>query len=302
MSLTRDNKTNPLLAPYSEEMLQAIRAALGIPVPGYGYLGRDLSKYMTMDELADKVEAGDFRGIGIGDYWPGSLTGTYHDYADDVDKTLTNAVVIHEIAAINPYINYGDTALTKNHLLMVSRDCLPNTAKWRSAADAWYDETQTNPFRGSHLYQTLNASDGIISLVEQTDIGKHIYTGPNGAGMRFMGEVKAKGATEATTWEWIDRGKLFLPTEREIWDQDVWSEHTWGGGGNCLQWPIFAGSRRHIMKGLGNGGSRYGYWSSSSMAGSAVGACFAFGNGTANNAGAAYALGVPLCYIFAKEE
>ena len=265
-------------------------------VNNYEYIGRDLSQMFTAAELHQKVSAGDFSGIQNGDYWPITLNGTVKDYATGETKTMSNAVFKLE-ANIQVYKQYGDTAVP-NHIVFCSRELLPWTVNMRSSDTTWYSVSETNPWRGSHLFQTLNAPDGVLPLVEATDIGAHLYAGPNGGGMRFLLETKAAGATAATGWGWGDRGKLFLPTEREVWGQDVWSERGWGGGA-AVQWPVFAGSLRHIIKGLGNGGSRNHWWCQSSTAGSAENCANVGNDGYPNHDGAATAgRGAPICFLF----
>ncbi len=251
--------------------------------------GMDLSRVMTAAELHGQITAGDYSNIHMGDYWPITLNGSFKDYATGETKTFSNAVVNLEFMP-NFYATHGDTAIG-NHCLVCSRDCLPIALQMRSANDTWFDESQTNPFLGSHLYQTLNAPDGIIALVEQTELGQYI------GNMRFRWERKPKGATTATSWAWGDRGKLFLPTEREVWGQDVWSEHGFGGGGAALQWSIFTGSYQHIIKRLGDGGARCHYWNASSVANSEVEFCDITDSGFANAHVATTALAVPLCWI-----
>lgn len=264
----------------------------------YAYEGRDLSTiFASAQELRNAVAAGDFSRIHIGDYWPVTLNGNYTDCGENTTKTLSNAAVKLEVAGINTYMQYGDTPVDVPHILFCSRDCLPNTTKWRSADTTWYKSGETNPWRGSAVYSTLNV--GILQLLSATDIGKHIYGGPNGNGMRFLGEVKAANATNATSWEWFDRGKLFLPMEREVWGAGIWSELTYGGGGLAMQWPIFAGSWRHVIKGLGDGGSRYAWWLGSSYAGRASHACVVRTSGNADSWAASNLRAVPLCFLLA---
>lgn len=284
------------LQPAQQQLARANIGAQASLVHNYTYDGQDLSQLFTAAELHQKVSSGDFSGIQNGDYWPITLTGSFKDYASGQTKTLNNVVFKLE-ANINVYTNYGDTPVA-NHILFCSRDLIPLTLQMRSGDTTWYDDSQTNPWLGSALYQTLNASDGLQALVAATGIGAHMYAGPNDGGMRFLLESKATGATAAVSWGWGDRGKLFLPTEREVWGQDIWSEHTWGGGA-AVQWPVFAGSLKHIIKGLGNGGSRYYWWCQSSYAGSA--AAFA----AVNRTGSPYSpraattwLSAPLCFLF----
>lgn len=262
----------------------------------YAYEGRDLSTiFASAQEFRNAVAAGDFSRIHVGDYWPVTLTGNYTDCGESATKSLSNAAVKLEVAGINTYMNYGDTPVNVPHVLFCSRDCLPNTTKWRKADTTWYNTSETNPWRGSAVFATLNV--GILPILAATDIGAFIYGGPNGNGMRFLGETKAASATTASTWSWLDRGKLFLPHEREIWGQQVWSENY--DAGLAQQWPIFAGGTRHVVKGLGDGGSRCSWWLGSSNAGHASRACGVSGYGIANNwtAGTLYA--VPLCFLLA---
>ena len=276
----------------------ALATAHNIAPHNYLYAGRDLSTIFTAAQLHAAVSAGDFSNIRVGDYWPITLTGTYYDYAESANKTLSSAVVNLEVAGIDTYLQYGDTAVP-HHLVMISRDCLPNTMKMRSADATWYNTSATNPWLGSAAYETFNnTTNGILALVAATALGAYIYAGANDKGMRFLGETKAAEATAATGWGWLDRGKLWLPTEREVWGQDVWSEHSWGGG-VPIQAPIFAGSLRHIIKGLGNGGSRYYWWCSSSLSGTAAHFCTVRHDGLADLAGAGDASGVPLCFLLA---
>lgn len=296
----RTIKGNPSTASADPQdmTVEATRNLLGIPAHNYEYTGRDLSTIFTAAQLHAAVAAGDFTNIRVGDYWPITLNGTIYDYAGAAEKTLSNAIIKLEVAGVNFYRQYGDTAVP-NHLLFCSRDLLPWTLMFRSENTTWYDTAATNPWLGSHLYQTLNnPSNGLLPLVAATDIGAYIYAGPNGNGMRFLGETKGPTATTATGWAWADRGKLFLPSEREVWGGDTWSEHSYGGG-LALQWPIFAGTMRHIIKGLGNGGSRYYWWCCSSIAGSSGGICYVTYHGYPHYNSATFAwVGAPVCFLF----
>lgn len=223
------------------------------------------------------------------------------DCLDYFERTCNNAVVNLEVAGINNYWRYGDsgdlTGNNKPHITFVSRDCLPFTMRLRKANAVWENTEETNPWRGSALFKTLNDPDyGVVKLIAATDVGAYMYAGPNGGGMRAMMEVKASGATTASSCAWADRGKLFLPFESEIWGHTIW-----GGTGYTmacgLQPPIFAGTRRHISKGIGNGASRYHWWTASSYSGSAPGFCNVGNYGIPDYNAAVYAIGAPVCFV-----
>lgn len=215
-----------------------------------------------------------------------------------VEKTLSNAIMKMEVAAINPYLNHGDTEFSAQHVLLCSRDCLPPALQYRSANSVWYDETQTNPWRGSALWRTLNDPDnGIIKLVEASALGSIIFGGPNSKGMRAMLPTMAAGAGSPSNWAWTDRGKLFLPTEREVYGAAAWGNAGGYDAGNLYnQWPIFAGSSRHIIKGAGNGGGRSAWWLEAAT--SATHFASVSGNGYASSNTAAYTnIRAPLCFL-----
>ena len=269
------------------------------PITG-SYNGRNLKTYFgTAANLKEAYDAGDFSHIATGDYWPLLISGTFKDYAANETKTI-NETFMMEVAGINHYWRYGDSGsgINQNHLPMISRDTIPFYLQYRAEASTWYDETTQNPWTGSHLFQTLNnPTDGLVALVLASELGSLIYKGPNNNGMRTLAETKAKGATATTGWAWKDRGILFLPTEKEYWGNETWAEHGYGGA-NALQFELFAGSRKHLSKGLGNGGSRANYWSESSHAGSATRACFVGSNGYPSNSSAAGAwISAPLCFL-----
>ena len=223
------------------------------------------------------------------------------DCLDYFERTLNNAVVNLEVAGINNYWRYGDSGdLTGNkpHITFISRDCLPLTIRMRKAVSVWESTGETNPWRGSALFKTLNDPDhGVVKLVAATDIGAYMYAGPNGGGMRAMMETKAAGATTATSWGWAGRGKLFLPFESEVWGHGVWGDSAGYVFGVNLQIPIFVGAMRHISKGYGNGGSRVSWWVASSVSGNATHFCFFANTGYPNSVSAVFANAVPVCFV-----
>ena len=129
------------------------------------------------------------------------------------DRTFSDTVFKMEVAGINPFFNYGDTALAVAHLLFCSADLIAQTVRMRAGNGLWQDAAAANPWLGSALFATLNnASYGLLPLLAASDIGAYLYGGPNGKGMRCLAELKGSGVAAATGMSWIDRGKLFLPT------------------------------------------------------------------------------------------
>ena len=273
------------------------------------YNGRNLKEvFGTAANFAAAVFGGDFSKIEDGDYWPLELSGTIHDYslASDYSKSINTTMKIEVM--INPYWKYGDSGKIADgypHLLMCSRDLLPWALKYRADNSTWYNsannpDSTKNPWLGSALYETLNnTTDGLLKLVLQSELGDYVHLGPNSKGMRSLMETKAAAATSATGWAWYNRGVLFLPTEKEVWGNHTFSLGEGSAQGAALQWPLFVGNRRHIVKGLGEGGSRSHWWCESSHEGHAADFCYVNGSGYPNANGAGGATGVPVCFLLA---
>ena len=153
----------------------------------------------------------------------------------------------------------------------------------------------TCPWTGSALYRTFNDPEhGILPLIQAADakLFAHIYTGPNGAGMRYAGEIRSK--TNQQDVVWTDRGILFLPTEDEIWGRQLYATGfpAWC---NQQQWPIYMGGRRHFAKGAGNAASRSYVWCASSANVTNFAYVGDYGYGASNNAG--YAFAAAPCFL-----
>lgn len=212
-------------------------------------------------------------------------------------RTLSNAVVNLEVAGINLYYNHGDTALAVPHILFCPRDCLPVSCRMRKTDAIWHSEATTSPWLGSAMYATLNdVTYGLLPLIAATDIGAYIYAGPNSAGMRTMLPDMATGVSTPTGWAWRDRGKLFIPMEKEVWGTAVWASHA-NHQALSVQWPIFIGTLRHIVKGAGNAGSRTNWWCATAT--SATYFAYVSGDGRPNIHGAADAYNVAFCFLVA---
>ena len=275
----------------------------------HSYDGRNLKEvFGTAADFAAAVYSGDFSKIEDGDYWPLALSGTVHDYSlsSDYSKSINTTMKLEVM--INPYHKYGDSGKIADgvpHLLMCSRDLLPWTLKMRADNSTWYNsannpDSTKNPWLGSALYETLNnTSDGLLKLVLASELGDYVHLGPNSKGMRSLMESKAVSVTSATGWAWYNRGVLFLPTEKEVWGNATFSLGTGSAQGAALQWPLFVGSRKHIVKGLGEGGSRSTWWCESSREGTATHFTFVSYYGNPSNAGAGDSSGVPLCFLIA---
>jgi len=259
--------------------------------------------------LHARCAAGNFAGIHPFDYW----------YEATSAATIAGTSVPAQnrkcvIAGINLYKGTGDTELTDNHLVI-----------WAGLSDMNVTFNDVNSNNGS----TYNASPvlaskawAVLNGVNNVGTNKTGSVGynANGAGflqtfsstlqgymknMRcFMGERYSSTAavTNDTGQNWKDRGKLFLPSEIEVYGCMIHSNNTaqtYGnqeGYGPYCHWPIFksAGTNGRLREG------RASWWLGSVVGGSSSGVCYVSGDGGANGFDATSTwIRLPLCFILA---
>lgn len=216
---------------------------------------------LTWAQIEEKRAAGDLEGFNIGDY---------------KDITLSTGEQLRmELAGINTYKGYPSN--NNDRLYFISRDCLETLYPVNDT------NTNTGGFPASKLKTILNTT--IFNTLPE-DLRAVIKAD------KRLGSIKGN-------WGWKDDQKLWLPSELEVWGHNTWSEVGYGNG-NGIQFPIFAGSLRHICKGQGKGsaerGSRVGWWCSSPYASNTTHFCSVYSTGYANNDVASTAQGVPVCF------
>ena len=231
--------------------------------------------------LRERIAQGNFADLYIGDYKIITLT--------------TGETVVMEIAGIDQYYNCGDTVIG-HHVDFISRDCLASTERMNATNTNNGTADEKHPWLASKLYQTLNdESTGVYSTLP-TDLKSYIITKRALLEERYSSD----GAVSADTGcSWANAGKLWLPTEVEVFGHYTRSEPGYGtgGGGYNLQYPIFYGGAKHIIKGNGNGGARCTWWELSTFQMNAMQFCNVSSSGTANATNASNtSLHTPLCF------
>lgn len=98
--------------------------------------------------------------------------------------------------------------------------------------------------------------------------------------------------------DWQDIGKLWIPSEIEVYGHSVWADNPLD---NCgfVQYPIFNCNMRYVKR-MGDGGGRKAWWLISACADSTSHFCYVSYNGLANYHIASYTLmGLPVCFRIA---
>ena len=217
-------------------------------------------------ELKHKIRSHDYAGLAVGDYKPITLS--------------TGETLLMELAGINTYVGYGDEPLGA-HLDFISRDCL--TQRYR------YNSTDTNS--GGYICSELN-------MFLQTKLLPQLPAEVQDVIVSKRGLVETKLEAYATNWNWQELGKLWLPSEIELWGFPTFCERPWGQGLG-VQYPIFQGSTLHKIKRLGIGGDRWNWWILNTAHGDKARFCHGgrFGLPYRNPATKEY--GVPICFRIA---
>ena len=243
--------------------------------------GKELTE--SWPELQTRIRAGNTQGIHIGDYKTITLT--------------TGEVVVMEVSGIDHYYKCGYPTMIGHHVDFISRDCLAGTKLFNDTDTNNGTAAEPNPWRASKLFQTLNDEVTGVFATLPAELKPLIIPKTALLERRYS----AAGTLDASIgWDWNNMGKLWLPTEVEVFGNTFWSDGDagWTGGGGCnLQYPIFYGGAKHIIKGAGNGGPRCHWWEASARRQSSSDVCLVGGDGNAyvyvDTLGCIY---VPLCF------
>ena len=224
------------------------------------FRGHDLLNYFTdLDALQNAVSSGNFSKIYIGDY---------------VEKTITYSgtqyTTKYRVAGINTFKNYGDTALTRNHIVLIPDllfDAQMNTSN-----------TTSGGYVGSRMYTTvlpalLTALAGSSSTPFYGKIISHRELFPNAE----------------NDWAWYDNS-LCLLSEMEAYGSRIFASYGHSIG-FYAQMPLFKLNPDYISK-----FNRHDVWLRSVP--SSVNFCLAHFNGYATNPYASYSGGVRPRFLF----
>ena len=99
--------------------------------------------------------------------------------------------------------------------------------------------------------------------------------------------------SDENDWGWVNIGKLWFPTEAEVYGCPVWGSKGGYGLGGSIQYPLFMGNMRRLKK---RNGSRYSWWLLSPYPGTADW-CNVHNNGAAGyNVASNVWIATPVCF------
>ena len=292
---------------------------LGIDFDRY-YEGQDLTVKWAAEIAASpyngdpwawiraRIRAGNFLGIHTKDYIP--------------FKTANNVSLKAEIAGINTYTNYGDTAVGK-HIDFICRELWPtlhviNKVNYNNGVPAFTPEggteiaAQEYPWLACDLYHYINSLSGYVPneaklnpamvAVDYTEDGIYFQLPDTLKAvivekrMLLPKRYSASGLlNDDNGWGWTNIGKLWLPTEWEVYGGPVWgTKDGYGLGGSAVQYPIFAHNMNRLKY---RSGSRAAWWLLSTSSGNSTTWCYVNYYGNASYNSASYAnIAAPVCF------
>ena len=99
--------------------------------------------------------------------------------------------------------------------------------------------------------------------------------------------------SDENSWNWANLGKLWFPTEVEVYGRPVWGSKSGYGLVGSIQYPLFMGNMRQLKK---RNGSRYAWWLLSPLA-DTTSWCYVSSAGSASYSSASDGwVAAPVCF------
>ena len=247
-----------------------------------------------------RIQAANYTGLHIGDYIPFVAGGN---------------VIKAEIGGIDTYYNYGDTAVP-HHIDFISRDCWPDAHVFNKVNYNNGTSVSPHPWLASDLYAWLN---GLAMQVPNSTTADPTMVDVDYSATGVYNKLPAELKTvivqkrailpsrytagslliDDNSWAWADMGKLWVPSEIEVYGCEHWGSKNGYSSGGFQQYPIFATNMKRV-KGAGDGGARATWWLLSAFGGSSTSFAFVsyYGLGNASSASST-TIRAPLCFRIA---
>ena len=220
-----------------------------------------------------RITADNLNDLYVGDYIP---------------ITVNNHIVKMQIAGINTYYKTLNPMLGR-HIDFISIDCYPESVKWNTTNYNNGNAQTAFPYLASNLYSYLNTTlYGYLPQEVKNVITSKVTT----LEQRYSGGGQL---TESTSWGSTNIGKLWVPTEYEVFGSAIWGTLRWSAG-QSIQYPIFKDSYRYIIKGIGNGGDRSCWWTACASSGYSTQVCYVDAFGQSYIYFASHDMYVPVCF------
>lgn len=236
--------------------------------------------------LHDRVAAQDYTGLRVGDWFDVPLAAAAN--------TITQSSVRYVIAAFDHYYNCSDQAIP-HHVVcvpaapvsMAGSSYVTNGSyiMWNTTATNQGTSAEPNPYLNSnlHAWEIDEYLDKLPSTLQSLLLNH-----------RSLAESRysASGNLNASTgWAWKSLGKIWSPSEMEVYGCIVWGTPSWSQGMDS-QFPYFRETKNRIARG------RVHWWLRVVSGVSASHVCRVSGDGANDYASATYTWVRPLpCFL-----
>lgn len=229
------------------------------------------------DALHKRVQAANFSGMRVGDY---------------IDVPLVSASAITGqqsvrflLAHFDPYYQCGDSAKGHHIAFIASAPVAVAKTVTGVANDSYLMWNTANTNQGTadvknpYLNSNLKAWEKLFEACLPEGLTKYLLT------QRVLLEERysASGAlSDSNSWSWQDIGKVWSPSEMEVYGCPVWGTKGYSVGFDC-QFDLFRDTAHRLN------GTRYPWWLRSVVGGSSSYVCYVYGYGYAYYSSATHA-------------
>lgn len=238
--------------------------------------------------IKDRINNANYEGLRVCDYIPFTTE----------DSNGTQYTLNAQIAGIDTYYRTNYPTITGHHIDFISKELYPSrtwtvgtttyTTVWNETNNNNGTSEEQSPWKASYLCSLLN--DVMFYYLPETLQDKIIDKD-------WLLEYRYSSSgtlTDSNSWGWGTLGKLWLPTETEVYGTCVWGTVGYSVG-TSIQYPVFA--NRSKMKLVNDVcGS---WWLMTPHSGSSIYACSVNNSGGgAATTNTAYSGGlyIPLCF------
>ena len=232
-------------------------------------LAGEIGSGTVYDDLHKRIAAANFAGLRVGDYL-------------DVPLVSASAVAAQQsvrflLAHIDPYLYCGDNS--KGHHIAFVASAPVAVAKTVAgvANDSFLMWNTTNTNQGTaetknpYLNSNLKAWEKLFEACLPEGLTKYLLT------QRVLLEERysASGAlSDSNSWSWQDIGKVWSPSEMEVYGCPVWGTKGYSVGFDC-QFDLFRDTAHRLN------GTRCSWWLRSVVGGSSSYVCYVSSCGSA---------------------
>ena len=241
--------------------------------------------------------AGNYAGMHVNDYIPITCSNGY--------------VLKAQIAGINTYTGYADQQVG-NHIDFICKELWNNLHAMNKVNYNNGNANSPSPFLASDLNYWLNSMSGTVpnstsnpSVTTEVDYTTDgvLYYLPDKLKNQIITKrillpsryTAGSVLTADNSWAWQSTGKLWIPSEVEVYGAPCWGNSGYGMGG-FVQYPLFA-CNMNRAKLRCSSKDRYTWWLLSANAGNSANFAYVTANGYANNNSATLTtIAAPVCF------